>query len=146
LQYVKYKDIDYTQFTPFIEKYFSPSQEIIDIENKIINKYNINVNEYCAVYFRGTDKKKETKIGSFNTYIEKMDELLNIDKNIKFIIQTDNTYFINEVKSKFYNSISFDENISSTTDKEIHNENSPDDNYIIIKIFLAIVYIRDILK
>ena len=134
MQYVKYKDIDYTQFTPFIEKYFSPSQEIIDIENKIINKYNINVNEYCAVYFRGTDKKKETKIGSFNTYIEKMDELLNIDKNIKFRFN-----FI-------YNSISFDENISSTTDKEIHNENSPDDNYIIIKIFLAIVYIRDILK
>ena len=141
LQYERYKDMDYTQFTPFIEKYFSPSQEIIDIENQIINKYNINVNEYCAIYFRGTDKKEETEIGSFDTYIEKMNELLNIDKNIKFIIQSDNTYFIDEIKSKFSNSISFDENVSSTSDKGIHNENSPDDNYIIMKNFLAIVYI-----
>ena len=141
MQYLNYSNINYTPLTPFIEKYFSPSQEIVDIENKLIQKYNINVNDYCAVYYRGTDKKEETTIGSFDTYIDKMNEMLNTDKNIKFIIQSDNTDFIDIIKSKFSNSISFDENVSSKTDKGVHNENTPEDNYIIMKNFLAIVYL-----
>ena len=67
--------------------------------------------------------------------------MVNTDKNIKLIVQSDNTYFIDEVKSKFSNAISFDENVSSTTDKGIHNEHSSDENYLIMKNFLAIVYI-----
>ena len=142
LQFEKYNNIDYKELTPFIEKYFSPSQEILDIETKIINKYNININEYCSVYYRGTDKKEETTLGSFDTYIDKMNELLIKEPTIKFIIQSDSKDFIDTVKSKFNNSISFDEeNMPSSTDKGIHNENSPDKNYIIIKNFLAIVYI-----
>ena len=142
LQFEKYNEIDYTKLTPVIEKYFSPNQEILDIENKIINKYNINVSEYCAVYYRGTDKKEETIIGSFDTYIDKMNELLSKDPNIKFIIQSDSKEFIDTVKLKFQNSVSFDEeNMPSTTDKGIHNEHSPDENYILVKNFLAIVYI-----
>lgn len=142
LQFEKYNEIDYKELTPFIKKYFSPSHEILDIENKITNKYNININEYCAVYYRGTDKKEETILGSFDTYIDKMNELLTKEPNIKFIIQSDSKDFIDTVKSKFNNSISFDdENMPSSTDKGIHNEHSPDENYIIIKNFLAIVYL-----
>ena len=141
-QFTKYSDINYAILHPFIEKYFSPTQEIIDIENNLIKKYKINVIEYCAVYYRGTDKKEETTIGSFDTYIDKMNELLIKEPTIKFIIQSDSKDFIDTVKSKFKNSISFDEeNKPSTTDKGIHNEHSPDENYIIIKNFLAIVYI-----
>ena len=141
LQFQKYNEIDYTKITPFIDKYFSPTQEILDIETKIINKYNINVNEYCAVYYRGTDKKEETIIGSLDTYLDKMNELLINEPNIKFIIQSDSKDFIDKVKIQF-NSVSFDEeNMPSTTDKGIHNEHSPDENYIQIKNFLAIVYL-----
>jgi len=142
LQYEKYNKIDYKELKPLIEKYFSPSHEILDIESKIINKYNININEYCAVYYRGTDKKKETQIGGFDTYIDKMNELLTKEPTIKFIIQSDSKDFIDTVKAQFTNSVSFDEeNIPSTTDKGIHNEHTSDDNYIIMKNFLAIVYL-----
>ena len=137
-QFQKYNDINYSVLNPFIEKYFSPAQEIVDIENNLIKKYNINIIEYCAVYYRGTDKKAETTIGSFDTYIDKINELLNTEKNIKFIIQSDNQNFIDTIKSKF---ISFDENVASYTDNGIHNENTADDNYIIMKNFLAIIYI-----
>ena len=142
LQFEKYNEIDYKELTPFIEKYFSPSSEILDIETKLINKYNININEYCSVYYRGTDKKEETILGSFDTYIDKMNNLLTTEPNIKFIIQSYSKQFIYTIKSKFNNSISFDEeNKPSTTDKGIHNEYSPDENYSIIKNFLAIVYL-----
>jgi hypothetical protein len=140
-QFKKYSDINYSILHPFIEKYFSPTQEIIDIENNLIKKYKINVIEYCAVYYRGTDKKEETTIGSFYTYIDKMNELLNKDPNIKFIIQSDSKNFIDTIKLKFNNSISFDENVSSNSDKGIHNENTPNENYIIMKNFLAIICI-----
>ena len=142
LQFTKYNNLNYAKFTPFIEKYFSPHQDILDIKTKIKNKYNINVDEYCAVYYRGTDKKIETTIGSFDTYIDKMNELLTKEPTIKFIIQSDSKDFIDIVKGKFTNSVSFDEeNVPSTSDKGIHNESSPDNNYNIIKNFLAIVYL-----
>jgi len=141
LQYYKYKDIDYKSLEPFINKYFTPSHDIINIKNKIIEKYKIDVNKYCAVYYRGTDKITETTIGGFDTYIDKMNELLKTDKNIKFIIQSDNQHFIDDVKLKFSNTISFDENVASYTDKGIHNENTQDDNYEIMKNFLAIIYL-----
>lgn len=141
LQYEKYNKIDYKELKPLIEKYFSPSQNIINIEHKLIKKYNIDFNNYCAVYYRGTDKKEETIIGGFDTYIDKINELLKTDNNMKFIIQSDNQNFIDIVKSKITNSISFDENVASYTDKGIHNENTTDDNYIIMKNFLAIVLI-----
>jgi len=141
-QYYKYSDINYNLLDPFIKKYFSPSQDIINIQKQLIEKYNINTDQYCSVYYRGTDKKEETIIGSFDIYIDKMNEILNKNnKNIKFIIQSDNKNFIDTIKEKFNNSISFDENVSSYTDKGIHNENTPDNNYIIMKNFLAIVYI-----
>ena len=140
-QFRKYNEIDYLEIKPFIDTYFSPAQEIIDIENRIIAKYNININEYCAVYYRGTDKKSETKIGQFDNYINKMNELLTADNNIKFIVQSDSKEFIDTITSKFNNSISFDENVSSSSDKGIHNEKTPDENYIIMKNFLAIVYL-----
>ena len=140
-QYYKYSDIKYNELQPFIETYFSPSQDILNIQKQLLDKYNINVDQYCAVYYRGTDKKTETTIGTFDTYIDKMNDLLNTDNNIKFIIQSDNQEFIDIVKSKIQNCISFDENVASYTDKGIHNENTPDDNYIIMKNFLAIVLI-----
>jgi hypothetical protein len=140
-QFNKYAGINYPPILPFIKKYFTPSDEIINITDSLIKKYNIDTECYCAVYYRGTDKRRETIIGSYDTYISKMKEIKDIDQNIKFIVQSDVTDFINVVKKEFPDCISFDENVSTSagTNKGIHIENPPDKNYHIMKNFFAIL-------
>jgi hypothetical protein len=141
IQISKYNSVNYPPILPFIKKYFTPSDEIINIMDGLIKKYNIDAECYCAVYYRGTDKRKETKIGSYDTYISKMKEIKNMDNNIKFMVQSDETEFINAIKKEFNECLSFSENVSITanTNKGVHLINHPDQNYHTIKIFFAIL-------
>ena len=141
IQFDNYNNIDYKSLLPFINKYFTPNIDIINIQNNLLNKYNIITNEYCAVYYRGTDKYSETIIGSYNIYIDKMNEIKNKDNNIKFIIQSDEENFIKIIKQNFKDSIIFIENKTSTTNKGIHFEHTSNENYLIIKYFFAILLI-----
>lgn len=141
-QFDNYNTINYEPLLPFIDKYFTPSIEILNIKNNLIKKYNFDPEDnYCAVYYRGTDKKSETIIGTYDIYINKMIELKEKYKNIKFIIQSDETLFINTITSKFENCLVFDENITSNTDKGIHFDNDNNENFKIIKFFFAILLI-----
>jgi hypothetical protein len=140
-QFNDYKTLDFKTLNAFVSKYFSPSDEIIQLVNRLIIKYNLNPENYCAVYYRGTDKFTETDTGEFETYFKKMDETYKKNNNVSFIIQSDNQYFIDEAKVKFPNAIVFDENKTSYTKKGIHYEHSPDENYNIQKNFLAIAIV-----
>ena len=51
-----------------MKKYFSPSVEINEIVNNIENKYNIVHDNTIAVYYRGPDKYKETKLAKFDEF------------------------------------------------------------------------------
>jgi hypothetical protein len=137
-QYINYKNLNFQALNPFIAKYFSPSQEIVQILNTLVNKYSVNFSNCCAVYYRGTDKFIETNTGDFQTYITKMEELYTKDPSISFILQSDNQNFIEAVQMKFPNAIVFDENKTSYKKRGIHFENTPEDNYTIQKYFLAI--------
>jgi len=143
IQFNNYNNIDYNPLIPFINKYFTPNIDIINIQNNLLNKYNINTDEYCGVYYRGTDKFSETIIGTYDTYIDKMNEIKQKDNKIKFIIQSDEENFIKFIKEKekYKDSIIFIENIKSTSNKGIHYEHTSNENYLIIKNFFAILLI-----
>ena len=53
-----------------------------------------------AVYYRGTDKSKETKIASFEEYYEKIKKIIEINPNINILVQTDTSQFIDYINSK----------------------------------------------
>lgn len=140
-QFKKYKNVDYKHQTPFIKKYFSPSNNIINIKNYLIKKYNINKEKYCAIYYRGTDKKHETKLGDFETYSNEIDKVLNIDKDIQLLVQTDSTQFLEYIKEKYPYAIYIEENITSSNDIGIHGERGRINNYNDIKYFYATLLI-----
>ena len=71
-QFKNYANLDYKCITPLIKKYFSPSAKINEIVNNIEKKYNIVCANTLAVYYRGTDKFKETQIASFNDFYNKI--------------------------------------------------------------------------
>lgn len=140
-QFKNYKQFDYHGISPYIEKYFSPSQEILNIETELISKYKIQTNNCCAVYYRSTDKCGETSIGSFQTFNDQLNETMLQNKDIQIIVQTDSSMFLEYMKIENPNIIVIYEKITSTTNCGIHNENSIDFNYHAIKYLLTTVLI-----
>jgi hypothetical protein len=136
-QFKEYKNLNIDELSPFISKYFSPSDKILTIQNYLINKYSIEPDKICAVYYRGTDKFQETQIDDYDSYINKMREVTGLT----YLVQSDDQSFIDKVLETFNNVIIIKENITSYTKKGVHNEHNGDANYFMIHYFLATVLI-----
>jgi hypothetical protein len=93
-QFRPYSSVSYTILKPFIDHYFTCSQTIQDLQATLIKNYVIDVSNTCAIYYRGTDKQQETPLGSFESYAQKMSEMIQLQSDIQFIIQTDTYPFI----------------------------------------------------
>ena len=138
-----YKNIQYNEILPFIQKYFFPSDKIMNIQNELILKYNLNFDKCIAMYYRGTDKSSETPIDSFDSFYNKLLEVIRNDQctDLKIIVQTDSAQFLEFVKLKKDNIIVIVENTVSYTNRGIHNEKSRAENYTDMLYFLSTVLI-----
>jgi len=143
-QFTDYKKLDYENIKPFINKYFSPSLQITTIIKNIEDKYNItDYDNICVVFYRGNDKNTETEICSYDSIISKAKIILNNNKNIKFLIQSDETEFIDTLTNEFpENSFYFKDEI-----RHMNKQNSTvdivykDSNFEFSKKYLAITII-----
>lgn len=143
-QLIEYSQLDYERIYPIIKKYFTPSSNINENVNKLENRYSLDVNNTLAVYYRGTDKKIETKISPFEDFYNQiLDVKKKATEDLKILIQSDSAQFIDYIKAKnLDNIIIIDENRTSYLDKGIHNEHLNDDtNYDDIVNFLSTVII-----
>jgi hypothetical protein len=104
-QFSDYKKLNYNQIKPFMDKYFTPTQEIHNIINEIEKKYNINYENTCVVFHRGNLKYIETNLPSYNDYITKINEIKEKNPGIKFLFQSDEFEFLNIMNSKYPNNI-----------------------------------------
>lgn len=141
-QYKIYNTLDFENLEPFIRRYYTPSNIIEDIKTKLENKYSIDYNNICVLFFRGNDKATESKLPSYEYYIQYANEILKIDPNIKFLIQSDETNFITEMEEYFPNNIIFKDEI-----RHIHKTNTTVDvvykekNFEYSLYFFAIILI-----
>lgn len=141
-QFKFYSNLDYRCITPLIKKYFSPSAEINKIINNIEKKYNIVCENTLAVYYRGTDKFAETRIASFDDFYNQIIKIVNINKDINILLQTDSAKFIDYINDKkLKNVVIIDENKTSYTNRGIHNEQSFNTNYQDMFYFLSTIII-----
>ena len=141
-QMKNYSDLDYKSIGPLVKKYFSPSVEINEIVNNIENKYNIVHDNTIAVYYRGTDKYRETKLATFDEFYKQIIQIVNINTNIKILLQSDSAGFIDYINDKnLKNIVIINENKSSYTNTGIHNEQSHNTNYYDMLNFLSTIII-----
>jgi len=140
-QYSNYKTLDYTNICKFVAKYFAPTKSIVDIRDILLRKYSIDVDNTLAIYYRGTDKKRETVLGTFETYYEKIDAIRAKNVGLKLLIQTDTQQFKEYMNTKYDDILYIDENRVSSSDRGIHNETTPSQNYIDAKYLLSTVLI-----
>jgi len=142
-QYKDYNDLDYKCILPLIKKYFSPSFEINKIVNNIEEKYNLIYENICVLFYRGNDKNRETMKCGYDEYLIYANEIVKKNSKIVFLIQSDETEFIEFMTYNFpNNSFYFKDEIRhikkcvSTVDIEMKHL-----NYDFSKKYLAITII-----
>lgn len=142
-QYHNYLTLDYENICPLVKKYFSPSVEINEIIDNIEQKYDLNYNNICALHYRGNDKIRETTLCNYKEYLTHANEILEKNPNTMFLIQSDETQFIDFITNAYpNNSFFFNDEIrhmdrcNDTVDKVFKNT-----NYDFSKKYLAITII-----
>jgi hypothetical protein len=142
-QFINYSDLNYGNIIHIIKKYFSPSNNITDIIKNIESKYNLQYDNICVLFYRGNDKNTETKICGYEEYINYGNQILKENPNIIFLIQSDETEFIELCLNTYPNNSFYfkDETrhmkkCNSTVDIVMK-----DKNYIYSKYYLAITII-----
>jgi hypothetical protein len=139
-QFNHYKTLPFSRLAPFMKKHFSPNKDILDIKKALIDEYSIKPQNCLAVYYRGTDKKKEISPPSFDTYYSKIQESLKPEQQL--LIQTDDAHFLDYMKAKGHeNIIVIKQNTISYSDLGIHNEKTPAQNCEDMKCLLATMLI-----
>jgi len=142
-QFKNYSTLEYAAICPVVQKYFSPSTQIQELVKMIEAKYAVDSANVCVLFYRGNDKKTETTLPTYEDYVEYSKRILAANPAIKFLIQSDETEFI-ELFSSLYpaNSFYFKDEIrhmkkcNSTVDKVLQHQ-----NYLFSKYYLAITLI-----
>jgi hypothetical protein len=141
----EYHQLDFKNIIPILKIYFEPSHYIKTIANYFIKKYNIDCENCVALYYRGKDKCFEMNVDSFESFHNKLDEILKIINNesIQILIQTDTSQFLDYIieKNKSNNLIIINELTSSYTNIGLHYERTNQANYTDITNLLSIVQI-----
>jgi hypothetical protein len=141
-QFINYNNIDFKNVVPLVTKYFSPSVQIKEIINNMETKYNLDYKNTCVLFHRGNDKITETQLCSYNDYIPKADNIIQKNPNIKFLIQSDETEFIEFMQNKYPNNVIFKDEIRhmkkecSSVDRKMR-----DNIFLYSKYYLAITII-----
>jgi hypothetical protein len=84
-----------------IKKYFTPNQEVFDWYQNFVNHLGGKIEDIIFIWARSTDKRDETKIPEFKSYL---DILSKIDtRNKKILVQTDDDLVLQDFKQSGLN-------------------------------------------
>lgn len=144
-QFKIYSKLDFKGVAPLIKKYFSPSIQINEIIDTIENKYKLVYENICVLFYRGNDKNTETKKCGYVDYLSYVEKILEKNENIVFLLQSDETEFIEFMTEKFPdNSFYFKDEIrhmnkcNSTVDKKMRSTNDEfSKKYLAITIIMS---------
>jgi len=144
-QYTDYTKLKFDQFNPLVEKYFSPNDTILGIVKDIEARYGItDYNNICTIFYRGNDKSTETKLCDYEEFVEKARLIEAKHPGVRFLIQSDETEFLEKMSSELKNSFYLKDDIRhmnravDTVDrryKESNNEYSK--KYLAITLIMA---------
>ena len=94
IQWEHYENLPFPALRPFVDKYFSPSNQVALIRDMFLDKYEIDLSNTVSVFYRGNDKQQETKTASYDSFIDKCKEIRERRPDVRFLIQPDETEFL----------------------------------------------------
>ena len=93
-QYTDYMKLDYAGVKLFLQKYFTPSEEVQGLIRDLEAKYELNYENTCVLFYRGNDKATETALPNYADYIKRAKAILQERPETRFLVQSDETEFI----------------------------------------------------
>jgi hypothetical protein len=108
-QFSNFKILNYEKLAPFTRKYFALSQNVTGIVENMEKKYNFDYDNLCVIFHRGLSKCWETNLAPYHEYISKAREIMNNNKKVTFLLQSDETEFFIALTPVFSNVIILDE-------------------------------------
>lgn len=108
-QFLDYQDLDIEGLKPFVEQYFSPSNHVLEIVSLFETTYKIDYTHTCAVFYRGNDKATETMLAPYESFIAQAQSIEARHPGIVFLVQTDETEFLEAFCAVFPTAIHFEE-------------------------------------
>jgi hypothetical protein len=144
LQFCNYKFLPFSKIKPFIDKYFSINKIVSDTVQYLKNKYEIDYQNSCGVFYRGNDKVTETQKPPYQEVVDQACKIKNENPTIKFIIQTDELEFLQYFLNYYPDSIYFNEipviNNQMTTVANLFRDNINKTDYILYYIASIITF------
>jgi len=129
-QYSDYRLLNYGRLAPFMHRYFSPSEEILSIVESMEHKYQMDYSNTCVLFYRGNDKCTEMTLPSYDQYITVARGILTEYPETRFLVQSDETEFLEAMTATFSNSVVFYDEIRhmrrcvTTVDKVFKPQNA----------------------
>lgn len=109
VQWSPYSKLPFDDWSGIVAKYFSPSQHVANIAYNLKTKYGIDYANTCAIFYRGNDKERETQIAPYADFIKKAKQIKKKNPGIKFLVQPDETEFLEAFSKAFPGSVYFEE-------------------------------------
>jgi hypothetical protein len=138
-----YKELDFSGISPFIKKYFSPSEKVKEIISFLENKYSLDYDNLYSILYRGNDKCVETYTGESEVFFQRAERLALKNPKATFLLQSDETEFLTEGAKRFPRHVIFHDEIKhmkSSPLKQINRENKTTIEIDSLN-YLAITYI-----
>ena len=109
--------LDFDALRPFVERFFTPSDEICRVIRELEDKYGLtDYGNQCAVYYRGMDKREETELPPFRDVLEKAVEIAQQNPGLRFLVQSDDAGFLAAAETFLPDAVTFgDENLPRGT-------------------------------
>lgn len=116
-------------------KYFTPSLIITTIIESLEQKYAIEYENTCVLFYRGNDKNTETKICEYADYVKNANAILQENPECTFLIQSDETEFFDYFKTSYpTNSFHFTGEVDLIQKNQNHYYSK---NYLAITIIIS---------
>ena len=137
-----YNSLRYKFLSPFINKYFNPSDEVLFLKKQLIKKYAVDPANTCVLLYRGLDKRHEMNLAPYEDMIHHALKIKEKNPSIRFLIQSDETEFIEYASRNLANSFYFKDEIFHLpkSPNQVAHRNPRDANYI-GKSFLGMTHL-----
>lgn len=109
LQFSDYKQLIHKHTRLLMNSYFQLSGHASNIAYNLSQKYKLDPENTCAVFYRGNDKARETQIAPYEEFIQRTREVREKNPGVKFLVQPDETEFLEAFLSEFPGAIYFSE-------------------------------------
>jgi hypothetical protein len=112
---------DFDYYNQIVNKFFNPSDLVLERKKYLLEKYNINPKETISVLYRGTDKYTEVRLSHPSAYLNAVKQLLEVTQFKTVLVQTDQYQVLDYFKSELGNIVVSFEETPTTSGQDAMN-------------------------